>query len=254
MTVLRQPLGVVGVITAWNFPAYNPARAWAAALAAGCTVVARASEFTPLTAMAMTQVLVGGRTAGRRAQSGQRGSRGHGAGDAGSSRVPENQLHRQRARRKDPDGRRLAHGHAPVPRTRRQRAGDRVARRRSRPGRRRRDHQQVPQQRPGVRVAAAVPRASARGRRVCRGRGAPGRRVAPWQRARSGHPGGSADQCEAARPRGHAGGSCDRSGHRGPHRRAAPRRTSTWILLRADGAVRSRSRTCRCSARKSSDR
>lgn len=57
MTVLRQPLGVVGVITAWNFPAYNPARAWAAALAAGCTVVARPSEFTPLTAMAMTQVL-----------------------------------------------------------------------------------------------------------------------------------------------------------------------------------------------------
>ncbi len=58
MTVLRQPLGVVGVITAWNFPAYNPARAWAAALGAGCTVVARGSEFTPLTAMAMTQVLV----------------------------------------------------------------------------------------------------------------------------------------------------------------------------------------------------
>jgi succinate-semialdehyde dehydrogenase len=58
LTVLRQPLGVVGVITAWNFPAYNPARAWAAALAAGCTVVARPSEFTPLTAMAMTQVLV----------------------------------------------------------------------------------------------------------------------------------------------------------------------------------------------------
>lgn len=57
MTVLRQPLGVVGVITAWNFPAYNPARAWAAALAAGCTVVGRPSEFTPLTAMAMTAVL-----------------------------------------------------------------------------------------------------------------------------------------------------------------------------------------------------
>jgi succinate-semialdehyde dehydrogenase len=57
MTVLRQPLGVVGVITAWNFPAYNPSRAWAAALAAGCTVVARPSEFTPLTAMAMTGIL-----------------------------------------------------------------------------------------------------------------------------------------------------------------------------------------------------
>lgn len=57
LTVLRQPLGVVGVITAWNFPAYNPARAWAAALAAGCTVVARASEYTPLTAMAMAGLL-----------------------------------------------------------------------------------------------------------------------------------------------------------------------------------------------------
>lgn len=58
MTVIRQPLGVVGVITAWNFPAYNPARAWAAALAAGCTVVGRPSEFTPLTAMAIATVLV----------------------------------------------------------------------------------------------------------------------------------------------------------------------------------------------------
>ena len=58
MLVLRQPIGVVGVITAWNFPAYNPARAWAAALAAGCTVVGRASEYTPLTAMDMTRALV----------------------------------------------------------------------------------------------------------------------------------------------------------------------------------------------------
>ncbi|HQZ39409.1 MAG TPA: NAD-dependent succinate-semialdehyde dehydrogenase [Vicinamibacterales bacterium] len=58
MTVLRQPMGVVGVITAWNFPAYNPARAWSAALSAGCTVVGRASEYTPLTAMAMAELLV----------------------------------------------------------------------------------------------------------------------------------------------------------------------------------------------------
>ncbi|MEM6675041.1 MAG: NAD-dependent succinate-semialdehyde dehydrogenase [Planctomycetota bacterium] len=51
--VLRHPIGVVGVITAWNFPAYNPIRSWAAALGAGCTVVGRASEYTPLTAMAL---------------------------------------------------------------------------------------------------------------------------------------------------------------------------------------------------------
>jgi len=58
LLVLKQPVGVVGVITAWNFPAYNVARASAAALAAGCTVVARPSEFTPLTAMEMMHVLV----------------------------------------------------------------------------------------------------------------------------------------------------------------------------------------------------
>jgi succinate-semialdehyde dehydrogenase len=56
--VLKQPIGVVGVITAWNFPAYNVARAAAAALAAGCTVVARPSEYTPLTAMEMINILV----------------------------------------------------------------------------------------------------------------------------------------------------------------------------------------------------
>ncbi len=58
MLTLKQPLGVVGVITAWNFPTYNPARAWAAALAAGCTVVGRPSSHTPLSAMEMANLLV----------------------------------------------------------------------------------------------------------------------------------------------------------------------------------------------------
>lgn len=57
-SVIWQPLGVVGVITAWNFPAYNPARAWAAALAAGCTVVAKPSESTPLSAVRLVTALV----------------------------------------------------------------------------------------------------------------------------------------------------------------------------------------------------
>jgi acyl-CoA reductase-like NAD-dependent aldehyde dehydrogenase len=56
--VIRQPIGVVGLITAWNFPAYNVARAAAAALAAGCTVVIRPSEYTPLTAMEIANVLL----------------------------------------------------------------------------------------------------------------------------------------------------------------------------------------------------
>jgi acyl-CoA reductase-like NAD-dependent aldehyde dehydrogenase len=53
-------MGVIGVITAWNFPAYNPARAWAAALAAGCAVVAKPSEFTPHSAIHLTNALIHG--------------------------------------------------------------------------------------------------------------------------------------------------------------------------------------------------
>jgi acyl-CoA reductase-like NAD-dependent aldehyde dehydrogenase len=48
--VTYQPVGVVGVITAWNFPVYNPNRAVASALSVGCTVVLRPSEFTPRSA------------------------------------------------------------------------------------------------------------------------------------------------------------------------------------------------------------
>jgi len=58
MQVIYQPMGVIGVITAWNFPAYNPARAWAAALAAGCCIVVKVSEYTPLTGMNLIAALV----------------------------------------------------------------------------------------------------------------------------------------------------------------------------------------------------
>jgi succinate-semialdehyde dehydrogenase len=55
--VIYQPLGVVGTITAWNFPIYNIVRTWAAALAAGCTVVGRPSEYTPRSGMLLAQAL-----------------------------------------------------------------------------------------------------------------------------------------------------------------------------------------------------
>lgn len=58
LMTLAQPLGVVGVITAWNFPAYNPARSIAAALAAGCTVVCRPADETPLSGFAIGAALV----------------------------------------------------------------------------------------------------------------------------------------------------------------------------------------------------
>ena len=51
-------MGVVGVITAWNFPAYNPARAWGASLAAGCTLITKGSEFTPMSTNHLTEALI----------------------------------------------------------------------------------------------------------------------------------------------------------------------------------------------------
>lgn len=58
LLALPAPVGVAATITAWNFPAYLAARKWAAALAAGCTVVGRPSELTPMSAMALANILV----------------------------------------------------------------------------------------------------------------------------------------------------------------------------------------------------
>ncbi|MEM8555600.1 MAG: NAD-dependent succinate-semialdehyde dehydrogenase [Pseudomonadota bacterium] len=51
--VLKQPVGVVGSITPWNFPNAMIARKVGPALAAGCSFIARPSELTPLSALAM---------------------------------------------------------------------------------------------------------------------------------------------------------------------------------------------------------
>ncbi|MBA85511.1 NAD-dependent succinate-semialdehyde dehydrogenase [Thalassobius sp. S69A] len=53
IVVLKQPVGVVGSITPWNFPNAMIARKVAPALAVGCTFVARPAELTPLSALAM---------------------------------------------------------------------------------------------------------------------------------------------------------------------------------------------------------
>ena len=54
MVVIKQPVGVVGAITPWNFPNAMIARKMAPALAVGCTMVLRPSELTPLSALALT--------------------------------------------------------------------------------------------------------------------------------------------------------------------------------------------------------
>ncbi|WP_175951865.1 NAD-dependent succinate-semialdehyde dehydrogenase [Burkholderia sp. BCC0405] len=53
LAAVKEPIGIVAAITPWNFPLAMIARKIAPALAAGCTVVAKPAEDTPLTALAL---------------------------------------------------------------------------------------------------------------------------------------------------------------------------------------------------------
>ncbi|HQZ81804.1 MAG TPA: aldehyde dehydrogenase [Pyrinomonadaceae bacterium] len=55
---LRQPLGVVGCISPWNLPLYLFTWKIAPAIAAGCTVVAKPSEVTPMTAYSLSKLCI----------------------------------------------------------------------------------------------------------------------------------------------------------------------------------------------------
>ncbi len=54
--VFKQPIGVVGAITPWNFPVAMITRKLAPALAAGCTAVIKPAEDTPLCALALAEL------------------------------------------------------------------------------------------------------------------------------------------------------------------------------------------------------
>ncbi len=54
--VIKQPIGVCAAITPWNFPLAMITRKVAPALAAGCTVVVKPAEQTPLTALALAEL------------------------------------------------------------------------------------------------------------------------------------------------------------------------------------------------------
>ncbi|MHB1488073.1 MAG: aldehyde dehydrogenase family protein [Acidimicrobiales bacterium] len=55
--VVREPVGVVGAITPWNYPLHQIAAKVAPALAAGCTVVLKPSEVAPLNAFILAEVI-----------------------------------------------------------------------------------------------------------------------------------------------------------------------------------------------------
>jgi aldehyde dehydrogenase (NAD+) len=54
--VVKEPIGVVGAITPWNYPLHQVVAKVAAALAAGCTVVLKPSEVAPLSAFVLAEV------------------------------------------------------------------------------------------------------------------------------------------------------------------------------------------------------
>lgn len=54
--IIKQPIGVVGIITPWNFPIAMMVRKIAPALAAGCTVVIKPDEKAPLSAFAIAEL------------------------------------------------------------------------------------------------------------------------------------------------------------------------------------------------------
>src|SRR5450830_1206334 len=56
MAAYKEPVGVIAAITPWNFPAAMIARKIAPALAAGCTVVCKPAEDTPLTSLALVKL------------------------------------------------------------------------------------------------------------------------------------------------------------------------------------------------------
>ena len=58
LMVLKQPIGVCAAITPWNFPLAMITRKVAPALAAGCTVVIKPAELTPLTALAAAELAI----------------------------------------------------------------------------------------------------------------------------------------------------------------------------------------------------
>ena len=56
--ILKEPIGVVGMIPPWNYPGFQSSEKIAPALAAGCTAVLKPAEATPLCALEVFKLLV----------------------------------------------------------------------------------------------------------------------------------------------------------------------------------------------------
>ena len=97
-TIVREPVGVVGMITPWNWPINQIACKVAPALAAGCTIVLKPTEVAPLNAICSPNH-ARGRRAARRLQSRQRRRPDRRRGDRLAPRHRHGVVHRLDARR-----------------------------------------------------------------------------------------------------------------------------------------------------------
>ena len=171
LIVIRQPIGVCAAITPWNFPLAMITRKVAPALAAGCPVVIKPAELTPLTALAAAELAMrAGIPAGVLNLLTADGPNSIAVGKVFCasdtvrhiSFTGSTEVGRILMAQSAPDGQEALAG------TGRQRALHRVRRRRHRFGRRRRDGQQVPQRRPDLRLRQPHLRAGRRVRPVRR--------------------------------------------------------------------------------------
>ena len=107
--IVREPVGVVGAITPWNYPLHQIAAKVAPALAAGCTVVLKPSEVAPLNAFILAEIIDEVGLPGRRLQPRHRHGPGGRRGDRRAPGRRHGLVHRldprgqarQRARRAD---------------------------------------------------------------------------------------------------------------------------------------------------------
>ena len=133
--IVKEPVGVVGCITPWNYPLHQIAAKVAPALAAGCTVVLKPSEVAPLSAFILAEIIDAARL--------PRGVFNLVSGDGGPSgeahrRPPRHrhgELHRVDARRKARERGRVEDRQARGPRARRQEREHHPRRRGPRQGR-----------------------------------------------------------------------------------------------------------------------
>ena len=230
---IKHPVGVVGTITPWNFPAALPSRKIAPALAVGCTVVSRPAEQTPLTLILMFECLA---------------DAGIPPGVAnlviGPARpiadaffehpsirkisfTGSTEVGKELIRRSADQVKRLSlelGGHAPL---------DRLPRRRRPPGGSGGGDWQVPQQWPGLHrpVAVLCPREDLQG--LHRRRGGAGQQPEDRQRPGTRGSGGPDVRGPSAREDLGAHRGCPHQGGQGPHRRRPLETLRQGLLVRA---------------------